>query len=1125
MIGTGKTETVKDLAKALGLHCVVFNCSEGLDYSTMGSIFSGLVQSGGWGCFDEFNRIDAEVLSVISVQIRNIQNAMRNGLTRFQFEGNEISLDMKAGIFVTMNPHYAGRSELPDNLKSLFRPVVMVVPDLELICEILLFSQGFTQAKMLAKKMTVLYQLAKEQLSKQHHYDFGLRALKSVLVRAGTLKRESPDLSESIILVRAIRDMNLPSFVYEDTPLFLGLINDLFPGISITRDRNQILFEAVENALREQEYLIIPDQVEKVIQLHETMKTRHTTMVVGPTSGGKTVIIETLAKAQTAMGVPTKLYVINPKAQTRNELYGVLDPNTRDWTYGLLSSIFRDINRPSDKKDLKYIVFDGDVDTEWVENMNSVMDDNKLLTLPNGDRIRLQRHCSLLFEVADLKYASPATVSRCGMVYLDPRNLGYRPFFEKWLNTRSKQEAEILRALFDKYIPRCIDFIFEGVENDEDDTTQQKLHTIIPIIPMSMIRQLCTMLSVVMVREDLVESRVMECMFLFCIIWSLGASLIEDSRVLFDAFLKKLSDWTLIDNPELSIGPGQLPTTLPTLYEYFFDTSELRWLPWTVRLNANYTRSPEQKFYQILVPTVDTARNSWLLEAAITAKAPILFIGESGTAKTVTINNFLNKNLDQEKFVRLNINFSSRTNSLDLQRTLESNVERWSKGTYGPSPGKRLVVFVDDLNMPAVDPYGTQEPIALLKLLIEKGGLYDRGKDLNWKNLRNVQFVASMAPPGGGRNVVDRRFISLFNVVYVPFPASDTLHRIFHSILESHLEPFHDGIKEVGQTLTEATLRLYHTVVLKLPPTPSKFHYIFNLRDLSRVYEGVCNATLDRFDTKEAFVRLWRNECLRVFHDRLISEEDRKLVVSEIRSLIIEYYPEEAQAALANPIIFGDFKVQDDNIRVYDDYKNYDAARPFFEEALMNYNEKNTAMNLVLFDDAIEHLARILRIIRRPRGNALLIGIAGCGKQSLARLAAFVARYSLFEITVSRNYGENEFREDIKKLYAKLGIENKETVFLFTESHLAKESFMEVINNMLTSGVVPALYADDEKDSIINLIRDEVKAKVFDSKENCWNYFVNKCRDNLHIVLGMSPGEVTLLQCVTNHRTAVAKAL
>jgi dynein heavy chain len=302
----------------------------------------------------------------------------------------------------------------------------------------------FETAKLLAKKMTVLYKLSREQLSKQYHYDFGLRALKSVLVMAGAFKRGDPNMSEQLVLMRALRDMNLPKFIFEDVPLFLGLINDLFPGMDCPRVRYPQLNDVVENDLEENGFLVMTaptEQVDKVIQLYETMLTRHTTMVVGPTGGGKSVILNTLARSQTKMEFPTKLFVINPKAQPTSELYGLMDPDTRDWTDGLLSCIFREINKPlpPDRENERYyLVFDGDVDALWVEDMNSVMDDNKLLTLPNGERIRVQNHCKLLFEVFDLQYASPATVSRCGMVFVDSKNLGYDPFIWKWCNSRTR---------------------------------------------------------------------------------------------------------------------------------------------------------------------------------------------------------------------------------------------------------------------------------------------------------------------------------------------------------------------------------------------------------------------------------------------------------------------------------------------------------------------------------------------------------------------------------------------------------------------------------------------------------------------------------------------------------------
>lgn len=279
------------------------------------------------------------------------------------------------------------------------------------IAEVMLYSQGFSGAESLAKKIVPLFHLFAEQLSKQDHYDFGLRALKSVLVCAGNMKRHQTRnaieiVDEFGILLQAIKESVEPKLVTADRAPFSDLLQDIFDSTTDFPSGLQRLKSNISEICKSEGLTSSSLWMEKALQLHGILKLHHGVMLVGETCTGKSTAFRVLIAAESlGSHEDPEVYTIDAKAMSKEELYGRLDSVTSEWTDGLFTGILRRIGEDARGESRKrhYIVFDCDVDPIWVENLNSVLDDNKVLSLPTGERIQLPPNVKIVFEVEDLK--------------------------------------------------------------------------------------------------------------------------------------------------------------------------------------------------------------------------------------------------------------------------------------------------------------------------------------------------------------------------------------------------------------------------------------------------------------------------------------------------------------------------------------------------------------------------------------------------------------------------------------------------------------------------------------------------------------------------------------------------
>lgn len=458
------------------------------------------------------------------------------------------------------------------------------------------------------------------------------------------------------------------------------------------------------------------------------------------------------------------------------------------------------------------------------------------------------------------------------MVYFPEEVLGWIPYVDTWLQTffdpeyNKKMDEDVvpksivahIDMLFKSTIDVAIDFIRSNCNDEPIKTTNLQL-----------VVSVCNLLEHFFEEKkgfrgtEEEKKKITEAVFSYCYAWGLGASLTTANKQRFDTIVREQFKAS-------GIPPAH------TVFDFFYDMKprDKVWKTWG-SIVPEFVYDKDKSFFDIMVPNDDTVKHASVLQTLFDLGKPAFFTGESGIGKSAIIQALIDT-LKEKDLQPININMSAQTSSLRTQQSIEDKLEQKKRGVLGAQPGKRIAIFIDDINMPAKEFYGAQPPIELLRLFIDRKGMYKRG-EWEWRKVEDTTVIACAAPPSGGRADLTMRFTRIFNMINLPQPSEQTLAVIFNSILSNFLAiGFIDKVKSLGEAAVMSTIEVYNRMKTELRPTPDRFHYSFNLRDVSKVVQGMCMTKPSSVGSDDIFMKLWVNETQRVFYDRLINETDGK---------------------------------------------------------------------------------------------------------------------------------------------------------------------------------------------------------------------------------------------------------
>ncbi|KAG7202889.1 hypothetical protein KM043_010036 [Ampulex compressa] len=1147
---TGKSQTVKSLANSIAVQFYTFDCNNIPSYKFLSCIFKGLICCGAWLCFEDFDKLHLEVLSAISQNIMQVSRATSTMLKSIVFEGSTLNLQPTGHICIVMKNCRSMHTELPDNLKILFRTVSMMVLDVSRIVEVELFAAGFSDAKSLASKLVMIYKLLSEQLEKKCSHKLGICAMKIVLRTATYLKLNLPEENERTLFLRSLIDITIPRLRDSEVIIFKGIIDNMFPEVILPPPDFKAVMESLEIVCNERSLSMHDTFKLKVLQTFELMSVHSSLILIGDPFTGKTEILHSLAsillllrKEGNKIGANVRIESIVPSVTNSNQLFGCQDEKSGLWKDGLCSKILRNFAK-NDSFDKKWLIFDGPLQGEWLEKMATMLDSNKTLYLSSSERLNVVDNVSIIFETLDIAQASPAIVSRCGTIYIESSSIDWTSYASSQFAKHEmyRGHEKILVSLVDWAINACLRFL---EQNSTSVLNVRRLNLVMSVLN----------LFELYLKDACIESAEEKggtshfviwanAALMLSIAWCFGGYLVAEINDRFNAFCVTLWNGSNVDFPKpraIKDFDIMLPNEGLIQDNFYVFKGIGNWKYWGDVLKGE-KMTDNLDTSQGFVPTINTIKYTDLLLKHIKHHKPFIIRGETAVGKTSLLQNLLRKKLLEEEYAVSYFTFVTLDSVGRTQRLLLSKLNKIKRKHYSPQRNRFCIDYIDDLNMDIdADKPETRTVLELLRQYLAYGHLYDMN-EFERIIVHDLMFLLTITV-GNDRRSLCPRFLRYFNVYSMYPPSTDNVSRIFSNVLFANLKRnlFAADVLGIVNSMVNATVAILNAIISTLRPTPSKLQYCFDLRDISRIISGSSLLQKESVETKVTFMRLWAHEVLRVFGDRMVNTDDKLWLFTKIKETVKVHFKDSFETAFDHlpkyrnnqitiesfdDLVFGNFMnpEKEQENRKYEEISSMKVLKDKVDCFIVEYNKKNKKqLDVVSSRYTLECLIKISRILSIPGGNLLIVSSIGSGKRSLTSLAAFLQEQRFVECSVHWSCDPNMWRRNLRTILRECGGLRRNLTFFISDRQM-NDALLSDIASLLNTGEIPDLFSGDDRQSIIEMTRLNAQSGDKNAEmsiRSVMNYFTEECKNRLHVVLGFSCTSNKFKACMHHHRNLI----